>query len=222
MPFLQMKELPIWANGEEIANTLTHIPGIFLSIIGLIFSINKDKNQVEKDPWVFGGEVVLCVSLFILYTSSSCYHGCPNGKLKMIFRYCDHCSIYILIAGTYTPYCCSNLRKTCGIYLLIIIWTIAFFGIFLKIWRFDGFFKLSVMFFVGMGWIVILAMPDLMKHIELEGLYLMFAGGLFYSFGTILYSHDEEIPFFHALWHLFVLGGSIFFYISIYYYGKSS
>ena len=213
---IPMKELPVWEPGEEKANTITHAIGCVLSVIALIAIIvqqclNFDKNKLA-------GMLIYCICMIILYFVSTFYHGLTNPKWKKIFRYGDHCSIYLLIAGSYAPYCLTILRDSNGIVVLIVIWAIAAVGIFLKIMWFDIVSTVSLLYYIVMGWVVIMTLGTLIKSIEPAGLYFLFCLGVFYTLGTVFFARDDEIPYAHAIWHVFVVLGSIGTFISTFFY----
>jgi hemolysin III len=160
--------------------------------------------------------LIFGVSLINLYTISTCYHYSKTEKFKRVLRYGDHVSIYCLIAGSYTPFCMVTMRNGVGWFILGGIWGIAVLGIFLKVLKFDGFFKFTVVSYVGMGWCIIFAMKDMITELSMSALYWLAFGGLMYTFGTFFFSKDEKVPYFHAIWHLYVLGGSVGHFVAIY------
>ena len=213
---IPMKEMPKWDEGEEFANMLTHLVGTLLSFIGVLLMIIEDlKNH---DPYKFAGCIVYGVSMITLYLISTLYHGFESENIKKVFRYGDHISIYLLIAGSYTPFTLTCLRNDGGWIIFGIIWGIAAIGIFLKIMYFDGFGKLSLVFYIVMGWTVIFSINTVISSIKPIGVYWLFAGGIYYTFGTFFFSRDENIPFAHSIWHLFVLAGSICHFICVFFY----
>jgi hemolysin III len=200
---------------EEILNASTHGFGIILSIVGLVVlvafaSINGSPMLITSSA-IFGG------SLIFAYSSSTLYHAITNEKAKQIFRQFDHAAIYLLIAGTYTPIVLVSLGGVWGWTIFSIIWTTAIFGIVLKFVYPHRFKKLSVVLYLIMGWLVIVAIKQLMENMESGGLWLMFIGGLFYSVGVIFYVW-KSLPYNHAIWHLFVLAGSISHYFMVLWY----
>jgi len=200
---------------EEIINASTHGFGILLSIVGLAVlvafaSINGSPVLITSCA-IFGG------TLIFAYSSSTLYHAITNEKVKRIFRQFDHAAIYLLIAGTYTPIVLVLLDKTWGWTIFTIIWTTAIVGVILKFIYPQRFKKLSVALYLIMGWFVVIAIKQLMLNMESGGLWLMLIGGVFYSVGVIFYVW-KSLPYNHAIWHLFVLGGSISHYFMILFY----
>ena len=215
--FVPMTELPKWLDpAEETANAITHLIGAILSIVGTVFLVIHSVKI--HDPLYISGCLIFGVSMMVLYWISTLYHWVRNEKAKYVLRYGDHCSIYILIAGTYTPLCLVTLKGVTGFVVLGLIWLIAAIGITIKVLHFDGFFKITVLFYVAMGWMGVFVLKDLIKAFTDRGLYWLVIGGVFYTMGTYFFSKDEKVPFFHAIWHLYVLAGSFCHYIVVYYY----
>ena len=197
---------------EEIWHAITHGVGLALSIAGLAilvaFAALQDSALVIASSAIFGA------TLIILYGSSTLYHAITHTEIKKIFQQFDHASIYLLIAGTYTPITLISLGGAWGWTIFSIIWGAALFGIFLKFVYPGRFEKLSLVLYVLMGWMIVVAMQPLMENMESGGLWLMLAGGLSYTIGIVFYVWDS-LPFNHAIWHLFVLGGSILHYLMV-------
>lgn len=201
--------------GDEWANYLTHGFGFILSLLGLVLLIQNPFQ--ENDHWRLLNFIIYGTSLVLLYAASTCYHAARRPKLKKIFRTLDHCAIYLLIAGSYTPLTLLTLGGVWGILLFTIVWTCAFVGITLKIFFKHRFQTLSTTLYLLMGWLVIIAAEPMMEKFHPAGLYWLLAGGLSYTVGVIFYVLDKR-RFFHAIWHLFVLGGSFCHYISVFLY----
>jgi hemolysin III len=198
--------------GEEIFHSITHGIGSGLSIAGLtllvvIAVINRDVYQIVSFS-VFGA------SLVILYLSSTLYHGLQQPKAKKVFKVFDHSAIYLLIAGTYTPFLLVALRGTTGWTLLVIVWIIALIGITLKIIFIDRFHILSVISYLLMGWLCVFVFGEMLINIPMGGIIWLAAGGILYTVGVIFYAM-QKIPYMHAIWHFFVLGGSICHYFAV-------
>ena len=197
---------------EEIINAATHGFGILLSIVGLTvlvaFASLDGSSILIVSCAIFGA------SLIFSYSSSTLYHAITNEKVKQIFRQFDHAAIYFLIAGTYTPIVLVSLGGTWGWTIFSIIWLTAIAGIVLKFVYPHRFKKLSVILYLIMGWFVVIAINELMENMDSGGLWLMLIGGLFYSVGVIFYVW-KSLPYNHAVWHLFVLAGSISHYFMI-------
>ncbi len=197
---------------EELANTLTHGFGLVLSIAGLILLIILAK--AEGDIWHFFSVFIYGGSLIALYSASTFYHGATSPKLKARLQLIDHCCIYVLIAGSYTPFTLVALRGNFGTGLFIFVWIFALIGILAKVFFHKRFRAASVVSYLVMGWIgIIVAQPVFMK-LGLAPLVLIVAGGIAYSLGTIFYGW-EKLRHHHAVWHLFVLTGSILHFLAI-------
>ncbi|MCB0221367.1 MAG: hemolysin III family protein [Chrysiogenetes bacterium] len=201
--------------GEEIAHAITHGVGAALSVAGLTLMVALA--ALHGDPWRITSFAIYGATLFLLYLSSTLYHAIPSPKAKHVFKVLDHVSIYLLIAGTYTPFLLVTLRGTVGWVLFGAVWSIAIVGIVLKVFAIHRFKKLSLVAYLGMGWICMAAYRDLAHSLPHMGVVLLILGGVFYSGGVIFYVWDR-LPYNHAIWHLFVLAGSIthFFAILLY------
>lgn len=206
-----LKDLSI----EEVANALTHGFGLFLSLIGLIILVYLA--GIYGDIWHILSSVVYGLSLVILYGASTFYHGASSPELKKRLQLIDHCCIYLLIAGTYTPFTLVALHGAFGTTLFVIVWAFAILGIAFKIFFHHKFRAASVISYLVMGWIGIVAVEPLFRILGLAPLILVLAGGIIYSLGTVFYGW-KSLKHHHAVWHLFVLVGSIchFLAISIY------
>ncbi len=192
--------------GEEIANSITHGIGAALSIAALVLLVVFA--ALRGDAWRVVGFSIFGSSLFILYLTSTLYHSFTNRRVKRFFRVLDHSMVFILIAGSYTPLTLTVLRGPWGWTLFGLIWGLAIFGIVMKIVFFDRFNALSLVLYILMGWLVVIALKPLLSAAPLGLLIWMGIGGLSYTLGVIFYAW-ERLPFNHAVWHLFVLGGSI-------------
>lgn len=207
--------LKFYTKGEEIANAVTHGIGAGLSVAALVLLIVFAENRGDK--WYVLSYTIYGVSLLLLYLGSTLYHSIANVKAKKLFRIFDHASIYILIAGTYTPFTLTVLRPTVGWIIFSIVWILAVAGIIMKVLFIGKFNVLSTIIYIGMGWIIIFAMKYLMALLPVNGIILLFAGGIIYTAGAVLYLFDK-VPYNHAVWHVFVMGGSLchFFCILLY------
>ncbi|MEY8000325.1 hemolysin III family protein [Clostridium sp. Mt-5] len=213
-------QLKFYTRGEEIANAVTHGIGALLSIAALVLLIVF---SVEKgDKWYVISYTIYGTSMFILYLGSTLYHSITNVKAKRVFRIFDHASIYLLIAGTYTPFTLTILRSSVGWTIFWIIWTLAILGIIMKVFWVGKYEIASTLLYIFMGWIIIFAMKKLLILLSPVGIALLVAGGIIYTVGAILYMMDK-IPYNHAIWHLFVMGGSAchFFCIFLYLFPNS-
>jgi len=199
---------------EEIANSITHGLGFGLSVAGLtILLVNANQ---EDDPWRIIAISIFGVSMIILYLVSTLYHSLTHSRVKAIFRRLDHAAIYILIAGTYTPVILISLRTTWVIYLLPIVWTMAIIGVYIKIFYIHRYEKLSLRFYIIMGWMAMIAVKPLFNSIPIESFIWIILGGIIYTTGVIFYSWNK-LPFNHTIWHGFVLGGSFSHFMGILY-----
>ena len=200
---------------NEIANGVTHGIGLLLAIGGLCSLIVL--TAYHGTVWHIVGCTIYGASLVILYTASTLYHSVQRPALKAVLRTIDHAAIFLLIAGTYTPFTLVNLHGPLGWTLFAAVWTLAVIGIAMKIiWghRWQWF---SLAMYLGMGWLCLLAAKPLMAVIPTGALWLLAAGGLAYTVGTIFYTLDD-IRFFHAVWHVFVMAGSILHFLAVVFY----
>lgn len=196
---------------EEIASTASHALGIVLSVIALAVLVAF--GAMHGDVWDIVSVSIYGASLFLMYTASALYHGIPNAGAKPYLRLLDHAAIYLLIAGTYTPFALISLRGPWGYALLAAVWAIAIAGIALELRHVRNRVVAAVLY-LGMGWIGIFAIKPLIANVEPAGLWLLLAGGLCYTLGVPFYLW-KRLPFNHALWHVFVLAGSVFQFFSI-------
>ncbi|MFQ5641851.1 MAG: hemolysin III family protein [bacterium] len=198
--------------GEVIANSITHGIGAALSIAGLAILVLLA--ALKGDVWRIVSFSVYGTTLVVLYLASTLYHSFQNPKVKHLFKIIDHAAIYLLIAGTYTPFMLVSLRGAWGWTLFGIIWGLALSGIVFKAFYIHRFTKLSVVFYILMGWLCVLALKKMQVSIPLGGLVWLAVGGVLYTVGIIFYAW-QGLKYSHAIWHLFVLGGSICHYFSI-------
>ena len=211
------KELPSYTKGEEIFNAVSHIVGgafgIIALILGLVFTI-----QAGHDGWSILSVIIYGVSIILLYTMSSIYHFLRRNKAKRVFRIFDHCTIYLLIAGTYTPICVILLRhEWWGILLLILVWVAAIVGItFNAINMHKTSIKvLSMILYIVMGWCVIFLIVPLLKIWYGPGFWFLLGGGISYTVGVIFYAFGKKAKYIHSIWHLFVFLGTVLQFIAI-------
>lgn len=199
--------------GEAIANSLTHGFGVALSIVGLILLVIRAANY--GTIWHQVSFVIYGISLILLYLASTVYHSTPTNKPGNIFlQRLDHAAIYLLIAGTYTPFMLTNLRGPLGWSILGVVWGIALIGSVLKIGFPSRFKNPTVVLYVLMGWMFIVAFRDAVSLIDGLSLSLLLIGGVLYTSGIVFYAW-KRLPYSHAIWHLFVLGGSITHFFSV-------
>jgi hemolysin III len=198
--------------GEEIANSITHGIGALLSIAGLVVLILAGS--------LYGNSFhVVCfciygISLILLYLSSTLYHSLTGQTAKQVFKKMDHSAIFLLIAGSYTPLMLININGVLGWTITLAVWVLAVAGVFIKCLFINKFEKLSLLIYLFMGWLCIFAAKEIILHVPSQSLIFLIIGGLLYSGGVIFYVWDN-LPYNHSIWHVFVLGGSIFHYFSI-------
>ncbi len=197
---------------EEIAHAVTHGVGLLLSVAGLSWMLYVAIGAA--DPWRIVASSVYGATLILLFLASTVYHSMYASRHREIFKLLDHCAIYLLIAGTYTPFLLVSLRGTAGWWLFGTIWALATAGIIKKLWFRHRFPKLALATYLGMGWLAVIVTPQMAAAIGPHGIAWLVAGGLSYSVGAIFYALDR-LPFNHAVWHLFVLGGGLCHFFSI-------
>lgn len=202
---------PHYSRAEEIASSLSHALGIVLGIAGLAvlaaFATLHGGTSRIVSVSIYGATLIL------LFTASTLYHAVPNPRAKPILRVLDHSAIFLLIAGTYTPFALISLRGPWGWSLFAIVWTLAIIGIALEL-RHVRNRLVAALLYLGMGWVGIVAIKPMIANIEPGGLWLLFAGGLCYTLGVPFYLW-KRLPYNHALWHLFVLAGSVLQFFSV-------
>lgn len=207
-----MKE---YSKNEELLNTLSHAMGIALSALAGVFLMIKAINLSRPVYIVSFG--VFTLSLLILYSASTLYHGTKNPETKRKLKVFDHSAIYVLIAGTYTPFALIVLPDIWGWSMFGVEWGLALTGIIIKLFYTGRFEKISTAAYVLMGWMVIIAIKPLVNNLSAEGLMWLFIGGIFYTLGALLYL-IKKIPYNHAIFHVFVLLGSFSHFVAVYYY----
>lgn len=192
--------------GEAIANSVTHGLGLLASLIALPVLVVGAANR--GDAAEITGAIIFGISLVVLYGASTVYHSFAHSPARRVLRLIDHSAIYVLIAGSYTPFALGALRGVLGNSLLIAVWCMAIAGVVLKSWRGFGKPWLSTALYIGMGWISVLAIKPLITHVGTAGVWWLVAGGLCYTGGVVFYATDKKLRYGHAVWHLFVLAGS--------------
>ncbi len=201
--------------GEEIANALTHGLSAIAAIVGLVWLVVLASSG--GDPWRIVTLSIFGACLVILYAASTLYHALRPGRAKQAFRVIDHAAIYLLIAGSYTPFMLVSIRGPWGWSLFGVVWGLAIFGTIYKIICIDKWPAVSVTVYVVMGWLAIIAIKPLLAMLPGGGLAWLVAGGLAYSLGIIFYVW-EKLPFNHAIWHGFVSAGSICHFLAVLWY----
>lgn len=200
---------------EEIAHSITHGIGVLLSISGLAVLVAF--SALNGDSWHIVSTSIYGATLIFLYTSSTLYHGIPNPNAKKILQQLDHAAIYLLIAGTYTPFTLVSLRGELGWTLFGIVWALALIGVALEFTAKQKLKRVSVGIYLALGWLIIVAIKPMITSIGQGGLTLLVAGGLCYSLGVIFYVR-KSMTYHHAIWHLFVLAGSACHFFAIFFY----
>jgi len=200
---------------EELWNSISHGAGAAFAVAALVLiSVYAGGTG---DQWKIVGGVIFGVSLIVLFLASTLYHGFKEGKAKDVFEIIDHSAIFILIAGTYTPFTLVNLRGPLGWTIFGIIWTLTLAGIIYKIFFVRKFVIFSTLLYIFMGWLIVFAIGPLSQSLSTGGLFWLVMGGVLYTLGTPFYI-IRRIPYNHAIWHFFVLGGSVCHFITVFFY----
>lgn len=202
-----------YSKKEEFWNALTHGVGALLTIPALILLIEKALHNGSKVELV--SYIIFGISMFLLYLASTLYHSIP--KHKDFLKKMDHSSIFLLIAGTYTPVALIAIGGKAGWTLVGIEWGLAVIGIILKQFFVYRFKRISLLVYIGMGWLVVFVYQPVIAYLTIKGVFVLLAGGLSYTIGTYFYK-NKNIPYNHAIWHVFVMGGSLFMFLAIYYF----
>ena len=200
---------------EEIANSISHGAGVIFGVVAMLLLVFRAA-EVD-DRMGIASFSIYGASIITLFLASTLYHAIPYQRSKRVLKTFDHCAIYLLIAGTYTPFLLLLLGNRLGAILMAVIWALAVMGIVFKIFFVNRFHNLSLITYLGMGWLALFAGWELMHRLPPLGLGLLLAGGIIYSLGTIFYQ-AKRIPFNHAIWHLFVLGGCVCQFLVVYLY----
>jgi len=200
---------------EEVLNASTHGVGVLLGIVGLILMMMKAMRM--DDTTIMAGAVIYGSSIILLFAASTLYHAIPHVATKRVLRVIDHSAIYLLIAGSYTPYTLFVIGDRLGAIIMAVVWSLAVAGIIFKVFFMGRFQMVSLITYLGMGWLGLLAAFQIANNLPPTGIALLVGGGLAYSLGTIFFK-VKAIPFNHAIWHLFVLAGCILHFLSVYYF----
>lgn len=201
--------------GEEIAHAVTHGLGVILSIAGLAVLVAFA--TLYGDAWHVVSSSIYGATLILLFSASTLYHGIPAPRAKRVLRIIDHSAIYLLIAGTYTPFTLVSLRGNWGWTLFGVAWGLALLGVFLETVAHGRFKRLAIGFYLALGWMAVVAIKPLWDAVATGGLVLLLTGGLFYSLGVLFYVR-RQMAYHHAVWHLFVLAGSACHFFAILFY----
>lgn len=206
------KLLQYYSRREELANSLTHAAGAVLSVAGLVFLLVRALQ--DGNAWHVFSFSIYGLSLVLLYLASTLYHAVPKLEWKYFLKKLDHAAIFLLIAGTYTPFLLNNLRGPWGWSLFGVIWGLTILGLVIKLGFIDKLEKTSLVLYIAMGWLALVAVGEMLSQVGKTSLILLLVGGICYTVGVVFYLW-RKLPFNHAIWHLFVLGGSITHYFSV-------
>ena len=201
-------------HGERF-NAWTHLVGALMSVVGVTALIIMA--VATSDPWKIVSVSIFGATLILLYCASTLYHSL-RGRAKDILRKLDHLSIYLLIAGTYTPFCLVTLRGPWGWTLFGVVWGLAVIGMLQEIKPRSEARVMSLVIYAVMGWVIVIAVKPLLDRIETAGFVWLAAGGLLYTIGIVFYAFDSRFRHWHGVWHLFVIGGSLAHYVAIAFY----
>jgi hemolysin III len=201
-----------WTVGEEVAHSVTHGIGLLGAVAGLFLLVVLA--AATHDPWRITACAIYASTLVLLYGTSTLYHALSATRARNVFRVLDHSAIYLLIAGTYTPFALVSLRGPWGWTLLAIVWSLALAGVTMKAVFGARWPIISTALYVAMGWVVIIAVKPLVAHVPPAGIAWLVAGGLAYTGGVVFYAWTK-LRYSHAIWHLFVLAGSVCHYIAV-------
>ncbi len=207
--------IPDYRLSEELVSAISHGVGAGLAITALVLCVVK---AAGHGAWEVVSGCIYGATLILMFMMSTLYHSLAKNRAKKVFRVFDHCSIFLLIAGTYTPFTLVSLRGATGWVLFGVIWAMAILGIVFDSINLDRFEKLAVVCYLVMGWAVVVTFPQLARAVSRECIVLLVAGGVVYSVGAIVYTIGEKVRYMHSIWHFFVLGGAILHFFSIYLY----
>ncbi|MBU0481142.1 MAG: hemolysin III family protein [Proteobacteria bacterium] len=204
------------SSGEELSNTISHGAALVAALVGTPFIISNAVRS--EDAWSVVGASIFSATIILLYLASALYHLLPAGKAKRIFRVIEHSAIFLLIAGTYTPFTLGVLRGVWGWTLFGIIWGIALIGVTLKVFVKGSHPVLSTILYLSMGWVIVIAIKPLLAGMPMEGFLWLLAGGLSYTAGVYFYVTDWRFHYGHFIWHLFVITGTVCHYFAVFRY----
>ena len=206
--------IPKYSLSEELLNAISHGVGAIFGIVATVLCILKSVG----DPWKVVSSAIFGATMLLLYLMSCLYHALKINKAKRVFRVIDHCTIFLLIAGTYTPFTLVTLRGTVGWWLFGSVWAIAILGITLNAIDLKKFSKISVACYLLMGWAILMAFRPLSENLAPGGISLLVWGGVVYTVGAILYGIGSKVKYFHSVFHFFCLGGTVLHFLAIYLY----
>lgn len=211
------KHGPSYTRGEELINSISHGAGAMCAAAGMAILIIF--SAMKGNPWSLASSIIYGITMILLYTFSALYHSFTTPNVKAIFRIFDHCSIFLLIAGTYTPFTLVSMRSYDPRFawiLFSVVWAAAILGVVLNAISVEKFKKFSMICYVAMGWVIVFAIKPLMATLPTGGLLLLLGGGLAYTVGIIFYA--LRVKYMHSIWHFFVLMGSVAHYLCVLFY----
>lgn len=214
MPKFARKKIPLYPYSlkEEIANSVTHGIGAGLSVAGLTLLVVLA--AIYGDVWRVVSFSIYGSSLVVLYLASTLYHSFQNPRIKRVLRILDHASIYLLIAGSYTPFLLVSMRGVWGWTMFGVVWGLALIGVVFKVFFIGQYEVLATAAYVLMGWLCVIAFKEMLVKVPPGGITFLIIGGVVYTAGVIFYAW-EKLPYNHAIWHLFVMGGSICHFFAV-------
>lgn len=204
--------LPRYTLGEEIFSSVSHgVSALFAAVAAVVLLV-----FCKKDPLTVCAVSIYCGAMFMLYSISCVYHGLAPNRAKVVFRSLDHCTIFLLIAGTYTPITLVCLGGASGWVMFTVVWLAAVAGVVLNAVDLERFKVFSMVCYLAMGWVVVLAMKTLWTNVSPLGFWCLLAGGIAYTLGAVLYGLGKKVPYMHSVFHLFVLAGSVLHTVCVY------
>lgn len=213
------RQLPDYTHGEELFNMISHIIGAAIGIIALVLCVVT--SAIHRNPWAVISSAIYGVSLIMLYTMSSVYHGLRSEKAKKVMQIIDHCTIYFLIAGSYTPIVLCSIREVSPVACWIlfgVVWGLAALATVFTAIDLKKYSVFSMICYIGMGWCIIFAVKPALEAVDLMGLLFLLLGGISYTIGAILYGLGKNHRYMHSVFHLFVVAGSVLQLICILFY----
>ncbi len=208
--------LPTYTLGEELVNSISHGLGAAFGIVALVLTVVFSAKQA--DAWKVVSSSIYGASMIILYSISTIYHALGINRAKKVFRTLDHCSIYFLIAGTYTPYTLVAMRGSTGFIVFSVVWAAAITGIVFSAINVHKFRVISMILYIAMGWAIIFSAKALIASVAPAGVILLLSGGVLYTVGAVLYGIGKKKKYMHSVFHFLALGGSVCHFISIFAY----
>lgn len=211
---MEKLKVPKYTLGEEITNSITHGIGVILSIAALVLTIVI--SAIHHNGIGVVSAAIYGTTMILMYLISCLYHSMsPNIKAKKVFRVIDHCDIYLYIAGCYTPFCISLIGGGIGWTLFGLVWSCAIIGVLLNAINLEKNKKLSLILYLAMGWMIIISVKPLLNNLPIKGLMLLLSGGIIYTIGAVIYGIGSKKRYFHSIFHVFVLMGSVLQFFSI-------